>query len=450
MSSMISFILVCFSLFNVANATDVLSQIQFPIEKVTLNNGLTVILQKDNSVPLISYNTWFRVGSKDEEKGFTGMAHLFEHMMFKGAKRYSGDEFSNVLRANGGNFNAFTTRDYTGYYLNLPSSKLDLAMDIESDRMVNLKLSKEMLDSEREVVKEERRFRYDNNVLGGLFEAIFEFGLLNHPYRWPVIGWMEDLDRITVDKAMDFYRRFYAPNNAVVVIVGDIQIGSVKSLLKKYYGALDAQKIDRLPYVQEPDHIKEKIENLYKDTQSDYVSYTYLIPRIGSPESYVFEVLVKVLGQGNSSRLHRRLVYESQLATGVSSYTFGLQELDLFQIMYSLRPEKDPVKKAGMLTSAKKIVDGELWSLRNKLCSEKEIQKAKNNIVMELVGSLKSFSGRGRALASNEVLFGSYSKLFSDIEKYMSVTPEEVRATAEKFLNPSQRTIIHLQQKKEK
>lgn len=448
MSSLFSTFCVLFLSFQpLLAADDVLSQIQFPIEKIKLGNGLVAILQKDNSVPLISYHTWFRVGSKDEEKGFTGMAHLFEHMMFKGANRFSGDDFSNVLRKNGGNFNAFTTRDYTGYYINLPSSKLDLAMDIESDRMVHLKISKDMLDSEREVVKEERRFRYDNNVLGGLFESIFEVGLTIHPYRWPVIGWMEDLDRITVDKAMDFYRRFYAPNNAVIVIVGDIQIDATKKLLEKYYGALSSQKLNRPIYASEPERTKETVSNIYKDTQSDYVSYTFLTPRIGSPESYIFEVLVKVLGQGNSSRLHKRLVYETQVATGVSSYTFGLQELDMFQIMFSLKPEKNKEKKTGMLTTAQKIVDGELWSLRNKLYSEKEIQKAKNNIVMELVDSLKSFNGRGRALASNEILFGSYTKLFTDIEKYMHVTPEDIRSTAEKYLNPSQRTLIHLQKK---
>lgn len=425
-------------------------QIRLPVEKFKLGNGLTVLLQQDNTVPLVSFNTWFKVGSKDEDDGLTGMAHLFEHMMFKGAKRYSGEKLISILKENGGSFNAFTTRDYTGYFINLPSSKLELAMDIESDRMVNLKISTEMLNSERDVVKEERRFRYDNNVVGTLFEAIFESTFQKHPYHWPTIGWWKDLDRINVKNAMEFYKKNYAPNNAVIAIVGDFDVSNVKNLLNKYYGDLPAQKIQKKAYPEEPPHNGETHSTIYKESQNEYISFTYVVPRIGSPESYSLEILAKILGQGNSSRLYKKLVYESQVATSVSAHTFGLEEVDLFQIIYSLKPEKNADKVAEMRAFANKIIDEELNFARTKLYSDKELQKAKNNILMELVDSLKTFGGRARVLLSNEILVGSYEKVFSDIEVYRKVRATDIKDVASKYLNPYQKTTLMLLPNREK
>jgi zinc protease len=226
--------------------------IRFPVEKFKLANGLTVLLNEDHSAPIISYHTWFRVGSKNEEVGYTGIAHLFEHMMFKGAKRYTGEQFDRVLQANGGVNNAFTTHDYTGYYETLPGSKLELVADIEADRMENLQITPENLTSERDVVKEERRFRVDNNPGGVLREALYGTAFKVHPYRWPVIGYMEDISRIDVAKANEFYRTYYAPNNAVLVISGDFDKAEAKRIVEKYYGAIKSQEIPQRPRPPEP------------------------------------------------------------------------------------------------------------------------------------------------------------------------------------------------------
>ncbi len=203
-----------------ATAPDLEKAIQIPVEKYQLSNGLTVLLNEDHSVPLVSYQQWFRVGSKDEEPGRTGLAHFFEHMMFKGTAKYSKDVFGQVLGPKGADFNAFTTADYTGYYITLPREHLQLAISIESDRMRNLLLDPKDVSSEREVVKEERRMRYDNQPEGVIRETLDEMMFKNLPYRWPVIGSMADLNMASNADLRAFYKRYYSPNDAVVVVSG--------------------------------------------------------------------------------------------------------------------------------------------------------------------------------------------------------------------------------------
>ena len=209
-------------------------QLKLDVEKYSLKNGLNVLLYEDHSVPLVSYHTWFRVGSKNEKPGLTGMAHLFEHMMFKGTAKFPAEKFDQILQSNGAVNNAFTSNDYTGYYIDAPSDKLEVLMDLESDRMTHLAVTELNLKSEREVVKEERRMRTENSVQGTLFELIFGVVFKVHPYRWPVVGWMEDLNRMKVGDCIAFYEKFYAPNNATLVIAGDISISKTKELVEKY------------------------------------------------------------------------------------------------------------------------------------------------------------------------------------------------------------------------
>lgn len=213
-------------------------QIRFPVEKYQLSNGLTVLLHEDHSAPIISIHQWFRVGSANEHPGRTGIAHFFEHLMFKGTPKYPNRELDRQIQANGGTNNAFTTRDYTGYYENMPSGKLELILDIESDRMRNLGFDEKEIKNEREVVKEERRYRVENNVYGYLHENVFETVFRVHPYRWPVIGYMRDLNATSIDDLKEFYRVFYAPNNAVLVITGDFKSSQAKSLIEKYYAKI--------------------------------------------------------------------------------------------------------------------------------------------------------------------------------------------------------------------
>lgn len=422
------------------NKTSIGDQIRFNVEKFQLPNGLTVILHEDHSAPLVSYHTWFRVGSKDEEKGYTGIAHLFEHMMFKGAKRYAAGDFDRILQANGAVNNAFTSYDYTGYYEVLPSSKLELVMDIESDRMENLQISEEHLKSEREVVKEERRYRFEDNPLGTLYLLLYNTAFKVHPYRNPVIGSMQDLNRVTVEKANEFYRTYYAPNNAVIVIAGDINPSTVKKLVHKYYGHLKSQEIPKNERPQEPLQRSIRSYQTTKNVQSLQFALGYHVPKAGSDESYALDLLANILGFGNSSRMYQRLVYKEQLATSVRVQNSTMQDSGLFEIFVTLKPGAN-------YAQAQKAVYGEMWRPANIRIKDAELEKAKNQVMKSYVDALKTVQGKAYALAANEIYFGDYERLFKDLEKYEQVTADQIMQVAKKYLNPYQSTLVILKPK---
>jgi zinc protease len=420
-----------------AQAEDVGSEIRFKVEKYQLPNGLTVVLHEDHSAPLISYQTWFRIGSKYEEPGHTGMAHLFEHMMFKGAKRYSGEQFDTILQANGATNNAFTTQDYTGYYENLPSSKLELVIDIESDRMQNLKIDAENLKSELLVVKEERRYRVDNNPNGLLHESIFATAYRVHPYRWPVIGYMADLDNVTVENAQAFHRTYYAPNNAVVVVAGDFDSAAAKKLIEHYYGAIPSQTIPDKPRAAEPEQTAARSLFITHDVQNAELAVVYHVPKAGTDEGYALDLLACIMGNGDSSRLHQRLVYKDQIASAVGANNMTMQDSGLFEIVVSLKPGKS-------VNTAQRNVFGEMWRPRNLLVSETELQKAKNQVMKSYVDSLKTVHGKAEALAINEILYSDYENLFKDLDRYNKVTAEQIRAVAAKYLTAEKSSLVVL------
>ena len=414
---------------------DVGSEIKFKVDKYKLTNGLTVLLYEDHSVPIVSYQTWFRVGSKNEQVGLTGIAHLFEHMMFKGSKRYTGEQFEMILQSNGATNNAFTTNDYTGYYENLPSDKIELVMDIESDRMANLNVTTENLASEREVVKEERRSTVDNKPMGLLREALFGTAFRVHPYRWPVIGHMEDLNNITQEKADEFFKTYYAPNNSILVIAGDIEPVSLKKMIEKYYGSIPSHEIPNKPRNPEPEQAAPRSQFLSKNVQNVTFAIAYHTPKMGTDEAYALDLLANILGNGSSSRFYQRLVYRDQAATSAIAYNMTLQEAGMFEIYVSLKPGADFMK-------AQRAVYGELWAPRKKLVSEAELQKAKNQIMKTYVDSLKSVHGKAESIALNETLYGDYEQLFKDLDRYNRVTAEQIRAVALKYLAPEKSTLV--------
>lgn len=422
-------------------AGDIGSQIRLKVEKYKLANGLTVLLHEDHSSPLISYQTWFRVGSKNEEPGLTGIAHLFEHMMFRGSKRYSGEQLDTVLQANGATNNAFTTNDYTGYYENLPSAKLEVVIDIESDRMENLKINQETLTNELGVVKEERRMRVDNNPTGLLREALFGTAFRVSPYKWPVIGYMTDLDNINEKNAQAFHRTFYAPNNAIVVVAGDFDSAKAKKLIEKYYGAIPSQPIPDRPRPAEPAQTAARSQFLSKPVQTQQFVVAYHTPKNGDDDSYALDLLANIMGFGDSSRLYQRLVYKDQVATNVTVYNHTLQEAGLFQIYVTMKPGVDHSR-------AYRSVIGELWRPRNLLVSENDLQKAKNQVMKSYVDGLKTVHGRAEALALNETLYGDYEMLFKDLDRYNRVTREDVRKVANKYLGPDKGTLVVLKPEK--
>lgn len=418
-------------------------KISLPVTKFVLDNGLTVLLLEDHAVPMVSYHTWYRVGSRDESPGVTGAAHMLEHMMFKGAKKYDGKSFDRIFHENGINNNAFTSNDYTGFYENLPSSKLELVMDMEVDRMSSLLISPEDLKSEKEVVKEERRWRVDNNPMGALRELMMGTMFKVHPYKWPVIGHMKDINEYDSEKLRYFYNTYYVPNNAVLVVVGDFKTSKVKSLIKQYYGKLPAKPLPERNYPKEPPQKVQQNATVRRDVQSTSFVVAYQSPKQGEADMYALDMMANILGAGSSSRLHKRLVYQKQVATSAYVYNHSMKDHGIFAVGVNMKPGLGA-------DQALETVYNEVWKLRNQKVTEQELQKAKTQVMKDLVDSLKTMDGKARALAVNEIMTGSYESLFSDLEKYQAVTAEDIQRVAEKYTQQTQRSIITLEPKVKK
>ena len=412
-------------------------KIRFQVEKFQLNNGMTVLLHVDHSAPLISYHQWFRVGSRHEKVGKTGLAHFFEHMMFRGTKDISHEALEKMIRGNGGNYNAFTSRDYTGYYEDMPAGKLPLLVKIESDRMRNLIFSDEIIQKEREVVKEERRYRVTNSVSGSMNESIFSTVFKVHPYRWPIVGYMSDLNAAKIDDFKEFYRIHYAPNNAVLVVAGSFDPKQAKKLISEAYEKIPPQKIPEVKVASEPEQKGARLQTLRQNVQSPTLAVVFPAPKAGDQDAYALDLLSNILGEGQSSRLYKRIVYNEQSALNVGAFNYTPKEAGLFQISASVKPG---ASKDKVLTS----IYGELYKLRKYLVSEKELDKAKNQIMKAYVDGLKTISGKARILAINEIYFGDYQVLYKDLEKYEAVTREDIVKVAAKYLLPEKRSVIQV------
>lgn len=412
-------------------------KISFPVEKYKLENGLTVLLIEDHSVPMISYHTWYRVGSRDERPGVTGAAHMLEHMMFKGAKKYSGKDFDRILHENGVTNNAFTTTDYTGFYENLPSDKLDLIMDMEVDRMQGLNLSAEDLKSELQVVAEERRWRVDNNPHGLLRELLMSNLYQVHPYRWPTIGYMKDIDQYNVEKLRHFYETYYVPNNAVLSIAGDFDSSDIKKKIEKYYGTLKAKVLPVRVYEQEPKnkkYVKQKLK-----WQVSQASFALAFPGVaaGDPDSYALDLLSVILGGDRSSRLHQKLVYQKQQCSSISAFNMTNADPGAFMISAELK-EKTSLEKV-----KNEILQQVLILQKNKV-SFKELEKARNQTMMDYMNSLLTIDGKAQSVAINEIIFSDYQRLFSDLKRYEQITVEQIQNVAQKYLKPGSMVQVEL------
>ncbi len=281
---------------------------------VTLANGLTVVLKEEHKAPVVSFQVWYKVGSRNEINGKTGLSHLLEHMMFKGAAKYGKGEYSRLVAKYGGNENAFTSRDYTAYYMNWAPQHLPLSVALETDRMTGLLLDEGEYLTERKVVQEERRMRIDDNPVYATVEQVYATAYLAHPYRQPVIGWMGDLEGLSRDDAADHYRRYYHPNNATVVVVGDFDQATLLQQIKDEMGALPAGPVPPPVVNAEPEQIGERRVILRREAQLPFLLMAYPAPNWSSPDAYALAVLANILFEGKTSRMYQRLVYEDQMA----------------------------------------------------------------------------------------------------------------------------------------
>lgn len=407
------------------------------VQEHELANGLKVRLLVDHAVPTVSYYTFFRVGSRNERPGITGIAHLFEHMMFNGAQRYGPKEFDRVLESRGGASNAYTSSDITAYYEDFASDALETVIDLESDRMRSLAITPETLESERQVVKEERRLRVDNDVSGMLDEALSAIIWKAHPYHWPVIGWMKDLDAITRQDAIQFFRTYYAPNNATVVAVGDLDPASTLALIQRYYGDIPAGPPVPEVVDSEPEPTGERRVEVRYPSQAPVLMLGWGAPRARDPDTLVLDVIQTILATGESSRLMTRLVHGDQIATDVG-VDFGWRiDPGAFMVHVELKPGVRPAR-------AEAAIEEELARIREKGVSDLELQKAKNTLRAHFLSEIATHNGRAHVLGSYELLLGDWREAMRTLDRYAAVTQADVKRVARRVFRDVNRSVATL------
>ena len=407
------------------------------VKEHKLENGLTILTLEDHSAPVVSYQVWFKVGSRNERPGITGISHLFEHMMFKGSKNIGSEEHAKLIQANGGIDNAWTSNDNTTYFENLPSDKLELAVRLESERQVNLNITPENLASEREVVKEERRVSTDNDPAGLLNEQLYAAASPAPPYQWPVLGWMSDLDAITLEDCQNYFRTHYAPNNATVVIVGDFKTDQAVALVKKYYGDMKAQPPGPPVKTVEPQQLGERRVYVHKIAQVSSLSLGYHSPDLNHPDIIPLKVLSQILFSGQSSRMYKKLVYDKQMAISVSGGVDEVIDPGLFYIDASVKP-------GFTVERIEKELYDELERLKTELVTDRELQKAKNKLEANFYNRLQTVSSKASRLGFYQTIAGDYQKLFSEAEKIQAVTKEDLQRVAKQYLTDKNRTVAIL------
>src|SRR5574341_412566 len=405
-----------------------------PVES-TLSNGLRVILVPEPKAPVASLQIWYRVGSRDEISGKTGLSHLMEHMMFKGTARYGKGEFSRLIAERGGNDNAFTSQDYTAYFENLASEHVGLALELEADRLAGLVISDQEFALERDVVKEERRTRTDDDPHGTLSEQLSAMAFTMHPYRWPVIGWMDDLNRLSADDIRAYYLQHYAPEKAVLVIVGDIDPQATLAQVERTFGHLEKRAAPPRPTVVEPSQQGERRVTVKKDTQLAAVIVGYHVPNFIDSDSYALTVLSALLTEGQSSRLHRSLVYERQVALTVGGDYTALSADPPLLSLYGLAHEG---RSAADLERA--LLE-EVERIKTTAPSERELTKVKNQIESQFVLGQDSNFYRAMQIGTAEVVWAGQRYLTNFVANIRKVSASDVVRVAKKYLTEEGRTV---------
>jgi zinc protease len=407
----------------------------FKAETHTLTNGLKVILVEEHKAPVVTFQVWYRIGSRDEIQGKTGLSHLLEHMMFKGSPKYGKGEFSRIVAKNGGSENAFTGRDYTAYFQNLSSDRINLSLDLESDRMAHLLMDPKEFNLEREVVKEERRLRTEDDPKSSLIEQMYAVAFLTHPYRSPVIGWMEDINRLTPEDALRHYKTYYQPNNATVVVVGDIDPKSLLSKIKDYFEKIPKGLDPPIPSSYELEQKGERRIMIKRETQLPFVFLGYHAPNYGSPDAYALNVLATLLSSGKSSRLYQSLVYDKKIAleTG-GEYDAMTSDPDLFYF-YGMTQRGQTVE--ALENGLYQVIE----RLQTQPVPDRELQKAKNQIEADFIFAQDSNFYQAMQVGTAETVGAGIPYLESYVDHIRKVTSQDVIRVAQKYLREDNRTV---------
>ncbi len=423
-------LVTCFTLVDAQ-----LNRIEF--QEFTLDNGLHVILHQDHSTPIVAINIYYHVGSKNEQPDRTGFAHFFEHLMFEGSKHVEKGDFVEYVKNAGGVYNAGTWFDETLYYQILPSNQLKLGLWLESDRLLQLVIDSVGVETQRSVIKEERRARYENQPYGSFVEKIFINAFKEHPYRWVPIGDVQYIDQAQLHEFIEFHKHFYVPENAVLVISGDIGYDKTKKLVEDYFGDIPhgGHEIYR-PKIDEPPQTEEIRKTVYDNIQLPAIFTAYRMPAKGDPDTYALGMLQTLLSGGKSSRLYKALVDNKQLALEASAMPLSLEDAGVFIILGIANTEvKLEDLEAAMEEEITKVIESGL--------SEREFQKLQNQTENDFISRNTTMAGISESLANYYTFFGDANLINTEIEKYLAVTPENIIDVAKKYLVPENRVVLY-------
>ena len=404
------------------------------VQEFVLDNGLKVLLLEDHKSPAVTFQVWYRVGGRNEKDGKSGLAHFLEHMMFKGTPSTGPEEYSRIIAKNGGRSNAFTSSDMTVYFATMSREKIGIELDLEADRMANALLGEQYFEPEKKVIQEERRLRTDDNPGSALSEVAGAVAFMVHPYRRPVVGWMEDIEKLTRQDLVDFYKLYYAPNNAFVVVVGDFSTDEILPKIRNAFGKIardaDAPKVS----VQEPEQQGERRVILKKEAELPFLLMFYHAPNLQSADSFALDVLSVVLAGGRSARLYHELVYEKRMVRGVDAdYSRVSVDPMGFSITAQLLPGIQPA-------NVEREIYGSLEKIKSELITERELQKAKNQIEAAFIFDQDSIFGQAMKLGYYEIT-GGWRQLDTYLDGIRKVTREDIRRVARQYLDGDRRTV---------
>jgi len=405
---------------------------EIPVESKTLKNGLEVFVVESHETPLVSVQVWYKVGSRYEHEGITGISHMLEHMMFKGTEKIKPEEYSEIIQRYGGTDNAFTAEDETAYWSVLPSSKIEVALELEADRMQNAVFRE--FESEKNVVMEERRWRTDNSPWNCLYEQVRATAFVSHPYHNPVIGWMNDIKAFTLDDVKKHYKTYYVPNNAFLVISGDVKPEKAFKLAEKYFGKIPRGEEPPPVRSVEPPQLGEKRVKVRKEGFTYFFDVAYHIPNYTDPDKPALDILANILGRGKSSRFYQSLVQEKGLANNVWVWARDACDPTLFFISATLQRGKSPEE-------FEEALDSLIEDLKENGIRDEELKRAKEMLSSQFIFQLQSVAGRGMMVGEYAILTGKGTAINEYIPRLMKVTKEDVQKVAQKYLTKDNRTV---------
>lgn len=404
------------------------------VKTFVLNNGMKFLVVEDFSIPNANMYLFYKVGSRNEYQGITGLSHFFEHMMFNGAKKYGPKMFDQTMEFNGGSNNAYTTEDVTVYTNWFPASAAEVIFDLESDRIGHLSIEPSMVESERGVVLSERRTGLENSPWRQLFSNVQATAFQEHPYHWPVIGYEDDMKNWTQSDLERYFKTYYAPNNCVVIVSGALKFEKVKELAQKYLEPIPAQPEPPTVHIVEPAQKGERRIVDQKQVASPYVMISYHTPETKNDDYYALSMLSSILGSGQSSRLYAEVVDKKQLATGIFTSFGNNFDPGLFSVAAIANRDVDELDLENAIYT-------EIEKIKSEGITETELQKIKNQKLMEFYSQVETINGKSNTLGTYELYFGDYKKMFSAPENYNRVTAKDIQDVAKKYFSKSNRTV---------